>query len=251
MSKIYGYVRISTKKQSLDRQVRNIKAQFKDALIVEEIYTGTSNERPELKKLISRVKSGDVIVFDSVSRLSRLADDGFSLYKELYNRGVDLVFLKEPHINTETYRKELEKQISLNVNTGDNATDELMKSIFEALNKYILSLAERQITLAFEQSEKEVNDLKQRTREGIETARRNGKQIGRAQGAKIHVKKKEPIIELIRKHSKSFNGVLKDDDVRAIINATDGLKVSRNTYFHYKKELKDRIASGFYAGLAS
>jgi len=71
MSKIYGYVRISTKKQSLDRQVRNIKAQFKDALIVEEIYTGTSNERPELKKLISRVKSGDVIVFDSVSRLSR------------------------------------------------------------------------------------------------------------------------------------------------------------------------------------
>ena len=246
MAKIYGYVRISTKKQSLDRQVRNIQEKFKEAVIVKEVYTGTNNERPELKKLISLLKSGDTVVFDSVSRMSRLADDGFSLYKELYNRGVDLVFLKEPHINTSTYREELEKQINLNISTGDNATDELMKSIFEALNKYILSLAERQIALAFEQSEKEVEDLKQRTREGIETARRNGKQIGRAKNAKIHVKKKEPIIELIRKHSRVFDGNLKDNDVMAIINATDGLKISRNTYFRYKGELKDRLASGFY-----
>lgn len=239
MQKVFGYVRISTKKQSMDRQIRNIQAQFKEAIMVKEIYTGKSIERPEFDKLLATVKSGDTVVFDSVSRMSRDAQDGFELYKELYNKGVNLVFLKEPHINTETYRKELEKQISLSVNTGDNATDELMKSIFEALNKYILNLAERQIEIAFEQSEKELEDLRQRTREGIETARRNGKQIGgHKPGAKIHVKKREPIVELIRKHSKDFNGGLKDDDVRAIINATDGLKVSRNTYYKYKREME-------------
>ena len=35
--------------------------------------------------------------------MSRNADDGFKLYEQLYNKGVNLVFLKEPHINTETY----------------------------------------------------------------------------------------------------------------------------------------------------
>ena len=47
-----------------------------------------------------------------------------------------------------------------------------MKSILDALNDYILTLAKKQIQLAFIQSQKEVDDLYQRTREGIETARR-------------------------------------------------------------------------------
>ena len=94
-----------------------------------------------------------------------------------------------------------------------------------------MSLVERQIKLAFEQ---ELDGLRQRTQEGIETARRNGKQIGgHKPGAKIVVKKREP---LIRKHSKNFRGSLKDNEVIAIINATPGLKVSRNTYYKYKWE---------------
>ena len=238
MSKIYGYVRISTKKQSLERQVRNIEKSFEGAIIIRETYTGKNINRPEFDKLLAKVKSGDTIVFDSVSRMSRNAIDGFALYKELYNKGVNLIFLKEPHINTETYRRELEKQINLNVSCGDNATNELLSTIFEALNRYILNLAERQISLVFDQAQKEVDDLRQRTREGIETARLNGKQIGRNTGAKIKVKKRKPITDLIRKYSKSFNGTLKDKDVIAIINATDGLKVSRNTYYKYKKEIK-------------
>ena len=238
MQKVFGYARISTKKQSIERQVRNIQSVYKEAIMVREVYTGKSIARPEFEKLLANVKNGDTIVFDSVSRMSRNAQEGFELYKELYNKGVNLVFLKEPYINTETYRKELEKQISLNVSTGDSATDELMNTIFSALNKYILSLAERQISLAFEQSQKELDDLRQRTREGIETARRNGKQIGgHKPGAKITVKKREPIEALIRKYSKSFEGSLKDTEVLAIINATDGLKVSRNTYYKYKRAM--------------
>lgn len=239
MSKIYGYVRISTKKQSIERQVRNIQTQFENAFIVREVYTGTSIKRPEFEKLLKNVKAGDTIIFDSVSRMSRNASEGFELYKKLYNLDVNLVFLKEPQISTDTYRRELKKQFNLNVKTGDSAADELMKTICSALNKYILNLAERQIALAFAQSEKEVEDLQQRTREGIETARRNGKQVGRSKGAKIRVKKKAPTIEIIRKYSRAFEGTLKDSDVIAIINATDGLKISRNTYYKYKREIRE------------
>ena len=235
----FGYCRISTKKQNMERQVRNIAMIYPDALMVRETYTGTSLNRPEFEKLLEKVKPGDTIVFDSVSRMSRNAAEGFELYEKLYNRGVELVFLKEPHISTTTYRKELERQISVTIETGDKATDELMRGILGALNKYIMSLAKRQIELAFEQSEKEVQDLRQRTREGIETARRAGKQIGgHKPGVKMTIKKEAPIKELIRKCSKDFGGQNSDSEVMAIINATGKLHVARNTFYKYKRELR-------------
>ena len=48
---IYGYCRISTAKQSIERQIRNIKAEYPTAHIVQEAYTGTSIFRPEWLKL--------------------------------------------------------------------------------------------------------------------------------------------------------------------------------------------------------
>ena len=69
MSKIYGYCRISTKKQSLERQERNILKAFDNAIIVKEVYTGTKLEgRTEFNKILNNIKTGDTIVFDSVSR---------------------------------------------------------------------------------------------------------------------------------------------------------------------------------------
>ena len=102
---IYGYCRISTAKQSIDRQIRNIKAEYPTAHIVQEAYTGTSIFRPEWLKLYRVLKSGDTVVFDSVSRMSRNAEEGFALYEDLYHKGIRLVFLKEHHIDTETYKK--------------------------------------------------------------------------------------------------------------------------------------------------
>ena len=108
---MYGYCRISQKKQSIDRQIRNIKSAYPEATIIEEAYTGTSIDRKEWNKLYKKVKKGDTIIFDSVSRMSRNADEGFTAYEELFTRGVELVFLKEPHINTATFKNAMEKAI--------------------------------------------------------------------------------------------------------------------------------------------
>ena len=193
----YGYCRISRPKQSIERQIRNIKAQYQDSVIVQEVFTRTRMDRRQWQLLMKRVKAGDTIIFDSVSRMSGNAEEGFAAYEELFNRGVTLVFLKEPHINTDTYKKALENNVQL---TGSN-----VDYILEGVNRYLMELAKEQIRLAFEQSEKEVEDLHQRTREGIETARLNGKQIGRKKDAKITTKKSLAAKEIIRKHSRDFN----------------------------------------------
>lgn len=222
---IYGYCRISTKQQSIERQIRNIKAEYNNAIIVEEVYTGTKQDRPEWNKLYKKVKAGDTIVFDSVSRMSRNESEGYGLYEELYNNGIELVFLKEPHINTSTYKKALESNIAM---TGTN-----VDFILEGVNKYLMALAKEQIKLAFEQSEKEVQDLHQRTKEGIETARLNGKQIGQKKGTKLVTKKSIEAKKQIQKHCKDFNGTLSDVDCMKLIG------LARNTYYKYKKELKE------------
>lgn len=221
---IYGYARISQKKQSIDRQKRNIKAEYPEAVIIEEAFTGTTLNRKEWNRLFNNVKADDTIVFDSVSRMSRNAEEGFSAYEELYNRGVNLVFLKEPHINTDTYKNTLNGLISM--------TNTDIDFILEGVNKYLLALARTQIKIAFEQSAKEVEDLHQRTREGIETARLAGKQIGRANGAKVETKKSKIAKEQILKYSSSFGGSLGDNEVMKITG------LSRNTYYKYKRELK-------------
>ena len=100
---VYGYCRVSTDKQSIERQIRNIQKAFPEAIIKQEIYTGTKTDgRKVFEQLLKTVKAGDKIVFDSVSRMSRNADIGFQVYQELYDRKIELIFLKEPHINTET-----------------------------------------------------------------------------------------------------------------------------------------------------
>lgn len=227
MSKTYGYCRISTKQQSIERQIRNIKKEYQEAHIVTEAYTGTSLDRPEWNKIYKNLKRGDTVIFDSVSRMSRNADDGFNLYEELYAKGINLVFIKEPHINTETYKKAMQNNIEM---TGTN-----VDFILDGINKYLMALAKEQIRIAFEQAQKEVDDLHERTKEGIETARLNGKQIGQIRGAKLNVKKKEPMKKEIRKKSKSFDGTMTDADLLKVLG------LARNTYYKYKKEVSEEL----------
>lgn len=221
---IYGYCRISAKQQNIERQVRNIEREYPNAKIIKEVYTGTKIDRIEFNKLLKIVKQGDTIVFDSVSRMSRNAEEGFKLYQELFDKGVELVFIKEQHINTSTYKKALSNNIEL--------TNTNVDFILDGINKYLMALAKEKIRLAFAQAEKEVQDLHQRTKEGIETARLNGKQIGQRPGIKLTTKKSIKAKEDIIKYSKDFKGSLADVDVMKLIG------ISRNSFYKYKKELK-------------
>ena len=233
----YGVARISTGKQNIDRQVRNILEQYPKATIIKETYTGTKLEgRKEFENLLKILKPGDTLIFDSVSRMSRNSEEGCQLYEELFNKGINLIFLKESYINTEIYRKALDNQIKVELNTGNQATDELMQTIIQALNKYTIALAKEQIHKAFEQSEKEVLDLKQRTSEGMLTAKINGKQIGQKKGVKLTTKKSVEAKALIIKYSKDFDGSLTDKEVIKLID------VSRNSYYKYKSKLKEIVS---------
>lgn len=235
MSNLYGVARISTGKQNIDRQIRNILAQYPTAKIIKETYTGTKLEgRKDFENLLKILQTGDKLVFDSVSRMSRNSKEGCDLYEQLFNKGIVIEFLKEPHINTEVYKQAMQSQIDIKLNTGNKATDELMNTIIEALNKYSLELAKEQIKIAFEQAEKEVQDLHQRTREGILTAKLNGKQIGRATGTKVETKKAKATKEIIIKHSRDFDGELNDIECMKLAGVT------KKTYYNYKRELRQQ-----------
>lgn len=224
---IYGYCRVSTGKQSIERQIRNIQKNYPDAIIIKEVFTGTSSKRPEWSKLLKQIQPNDTIVFDSVSRMSRNSEDGFKTYEILYNHGINLIFLKEPYINTSTYKNAVNNQISM--------TDTYVDYILEGINKYLLALAKEQIRLAFIQSEKEIQDIRQRTKEGLITARLNGKQIGQVKGKKLTTKKSITSKKLIKQYSKEFDGSLSDNEVMKLIS------ISRNSYYKYKREIKGEL----------
>ena len=121
---VYGYCRVSTSKQRIERQVENILREYPNAIIIKEAYSGRYITRPEWTKLRKRLKKGDTVIFDEVSRMSRNAEDGIEVYQELFENAIELCFLKEPHINTATYRTALTNMISL----GNSFITSLMSS---------------------------------------------------------------------------------------------------------------------------
>ena len=226
MKNIYGYCRVSTKNQNIERQIENILKEFPKAKIYQETFTGTTLDRKEWNKLKKILKTDDTIIFDSVSRMSRNADEGVKEYMELLDKGVNLVFLKEQYINTEVYQEQLKANESLQIEDID-----INETIMRGIREYLKRLATRQIRIAFEQSEKEVLDLKERTKEGLKVAKDKGSLIGRPKGLKIETKKSKEMKLKIFKLSKTFEGNLKDKEILEI------LKIDKNTYYKYKKEI--------------
>lgn len=229
MSKIYGYCRISTKQQKIERQESNIREQFPDAIIYKEAFTGTKIQgRKELDKILRLVKPGDTIVFDEVSRMSRNAAEGFQLYQQLFNEGVELIFLKEPHINTSTYKESLNGGLEL---TGNDIAD----IYIEATNRVLMLLAEKQIRFAFDQAQKEVDYLHTRTKEGMAKAKEAGRVAGRRKGSKVETKKAKEAKQIILKHNKGFGGSLTNEETWRLAG------ISKMSFYKYQKELLEEM----------
>lgn len=233
-----GYARVSTQKQSLSRQVTNIRNLYPDIKIYSDKYTGTKLDRPNFQLLLSIVRPGDTIVFDSVSRMSRNAEEGYELYMELYEKGINLEFINEPHISSEYFRRASEQSIG---SVGNEVADIYIR----ATNEVLMLLAKQQIKLAFEQADKEAADTRERIRQGLrEREAKTGLKNGRKKGEKVIVHKKADRIRLIKKHSKDFYGSNTDVEVMKLLEP-----ISNNTYYSYKREARMQFEAEQKAGI--
>lgn len=242
---IVGYARVSTPKQKLRRQIDNLKAAYPDIVVISEVFTGSTDNRPKWKKLMRQCKAGMVskLVFDEVSRFSRNAEEAIVEYKELYNLGIELEFLKEPHINSKIYRDASERKIEIATEGMDEETAQLITTVIGGLNDYLLSVAEKQIYLAFEHAQKERELLSQRTSEGLKKAKLMGSKVGRQPGQKLVTKKSKRAKRIIRKHFKLFGGELTATQCYTIA------QITKSTFYRYLQEMReeDRLNGVFWS----
>ena len=138
---IFGYARVSTEQQNLDRQLDMLQKYGVD-FIYNEKMTGTKRNRPELEKLLERLTAGDTVVVESLSRLGRSTKDLIWLMETFNSKGVNLVSLKES-IDTTT------------------STGKLLFTLMSAIAQF-----ERDV-------------IADRTREGLNSARARGRKGGR------------------------------------------------------------------------
>lgn len=137
----FGYARVSTQEQSLDRQIDLLQNQGCDEILKEKL-SGTIGNRPELNKLFDKIRSGDTIVVESFSRLGRSTKNLIEIVDLLKAKGVELISLKE-NFDTST------------------AQGRLMLTVFQAFSQF-----ERDL-------------IAERTREGLHAARIRGRRGGR------------------------------------------------------------------------
>ncbi|MCL2681843.1 MAG: recombinase family protein [Streptococcaceae bacterium] len=97
---IFGYARVSTESQNLDRQIDALQKHGVDHIYNEKM-TGTKKDRPELAKMLDRMTEGDTVVIESLSRLGRSTKDLIELVELFNQQNVNLVSLKES-IDTST-----------------------------------------------------------------------------------------------------------------------------------------------------
>lgn len=113
--------------------------------------------------------------------------------------------------------------------TGNAAIDDYFKGNITLINNLLMALAEEQIKSAFEQSEKEVQDLHIRISQGMSESKKNGNKIGLPKGTMLTTEKSIRCKGIIKKHATDFGGTLSDKEVMTLC------KISRNSYYKYKR----------------
>ncbi len=98
-SMIFGYARVSTVAQDLASQLAQLKAAGCEKVFREKI-TGTTADRPQLKKLMAVPAHGDVVIIPAVDRLSRDTTDLLVIARDVQRAGAGLRSLAEPVLDT-------------------------------------------------------------------------------------------------------------------------------------------------------
>jgi len=138
---IFGYARVSRFDQSLDRQIDFLKSKNCDEIITEKM-SGTIKDRPGLTQMMEKLRAGDIVVIESFSRLGRSVKNLIDIMDELTEKKVMVVSQKESFDTTTPHGK-------------------LMLTIFQAFSQF-----ERDL-------------IRERTLEGLASARARGKKGGR------------------------------------------------------------------------
>lgn len=214
---IYGYARTSTKKQKIQSQIETLLENGAEKIIQEQ-FSATGTDRVEWNNLKNIAKSGDTIIFYSINRMSRNAAEGHANYFDLVDRGVNLEFILEAHLNSKVFKEQLEAS-KLNIEV-DKTLEPLIKGLEETLRR----LAARQIEIAFEQAEKEAKDIVIKVKNGI---LRSNKKSGRSKGYVSTKKKNIPA---------DFEKTMKQLD-NNVSKLARHYNVSRPTIYSWKNEI--------------
>ncbi len=162
---IFGYARVSTTEQSLERQLQELQ-QARAEEILQEKITGTKADRPELNRLLDKLRKDDIVLVSDLTRLSRSTKDLFSLVEQIQSKGAYIKSIKESWLDTTT------------------PTGKLMFTFIAGISQF-----ERDL-------------ISQRTKEGLAVARSRGKMGGRKQ--KLDSTKKETIYKLYQERKLSI-----------------------------------------------
>ncbi|MBO1578650.1 recombinase family protein [Bacillus sp. XF8] len=201
--KKFGYVRVSSKDQNEERQIQNMKnlgIEERDIFIDKE--SGKNMERENYQMLKRLVRTGDTIVFDSLTRLGRNMNDTLEEFRYYEKHKVNLQFIKEPYIN---------------VNYTGESTNDVIQSAIQKATLTILS--------AF--AEKERIDIKQRQAEGIALARKQGRRLGR------------PPVEITEEFTDAYKE-WKSGSITAV-GAMKKYGIKRSSFYKLAKQYEERI----------
>ena len=165
---IFGYARVSTQEQNLNRQLDSLIDAGAEEIVQEKI-TGTKADRPELNRLLDKLRNGDIVLISDLTRLGRSTKDLFNLAEKIEKKGANIKSLKEHWLDTTTPQ------------------GKLMFTFMAGISQF-----ERDL-------------ISQRTKEGLEATRIRGKQGGRK--PKLDDTKKKAIYELYQQKKTSVKDI--------------------------------------------
>ena len=212
MKKIFGYARVSSKDQNLDRQIRTLK-EYVDS--EKDIFTdkksGKDTDRKNYQRLREIVREGDIIICTELDRFARSKQDIKNELMHFKNEGVKIVFLDIPTT-----------KIFLN----DNNSFDQVNDIFDMVNNILIEVI---ATIA----EKERKKIRERQLQGIEEAKRKGIKFGRPK--KIDLKDSVTKLKVLKLIEKVENKEITNRE------ASNLLSISTRYFYTIKKDLKNSM----------
>ncbi|MGG3574611.1 recombinase family protein [Bacillus gobiensis] len=199
---IFGYARVSSADQNLDRQLKELKAFGCDKIFFDKM-SGKDFSRPAYREMRSKMRFGDVLVVHDLSRFGRNKKEIRNEWKQMIDEEIDIVVLNMPILDTRKY-KELE-------------------GVGQLVSDLVLTLLSWMV-------EEERNRIRTAQREGIEIAKENGVFKGGKKRYHVGAKGKDKVI-----YQEAVRLLMQGESVMNIHRSTG---LARNTIYSIKREIE-------------